>query len=144
MLSNKILILGKIGWQCEQITAASWSGNTCRPTITQPIALIRLLFACYQDKQYTYYLEKLVTISNRQNMEAKNVYKNRYADTARKFNGFFKLMCVWKGSVIKLIYHDLAMFLILYGCLSLMYRIVLIRHEPAGEYFELLCIYSSK
>ena len=77
-------------------------------------------------------------------MEAKNVYKNKYDDTARKFNGFFKLMCVWKGSVIKLIYLDLAMFLILYGCLSVIYRNVLIRHEPAGEYFELLCIYSSK
>ena len=48
-------------------------------------------------------------------MEAKNVYKNQYHDTAMRFNGFFKLMCVWKGSVIKLIYHDLAMFLILYG-----------------------------
>ena len=77
-------------------------------------------------------------------MEAKNVYKNKYDDTARKFNGFLKLMCVWKGSVIKLIYLDLAMFLILYGCLSVMYRNVLIHHEPAGEYFELLCIYSSK
>ena len=111
----------------------------------QPITLIRLLFACYQDKQYTYYLEKLVTISNRQNMEAKNVYKNRYHDTTGKhIIGFFKLMCLWKGSVIKLLYHDLAMFLILYGCLSVMYRNVLIRHEPAGEYFELLCIYSSK
>ena len=99
---------------------------------------------CYQDKQFTNYLDKLVTISNRQNMEAKNVYKNQYHDTAMRFNGFFKLMCVWKGSVIKLIYHDLAMFLILYGSLSLMYRNVFIHHEPAGEYFELLCIYSSK
>ena len=99
---------------------------------------------CYQDKQFTNYLDKLVTISNRQNMEAKNVYKNQYHDTAMRFNGFFKLMCVWKGSVIKLIYHDLAMFLILYGILSVMYRNILIRYEPAGEYFELLCIYSSK
>ena len=32
-------MLGKVGWQCYQITAASWSGNTCQPTITQPIKL---------------------------------------------------------------------------------------------------------
>ena len=74
-------------------------------------------------------------------MEAKNVYKNQYHDTAMRFNGFFKLMCVWKGSVIKLIYHDLAMFLILYGILSVMYRNILIRYEPAGEYFELLIMH---
>ena len=46
---NQILILGKVGWQCDQITAASWSGNTCQPTITQLITPIRLLFGLNQD-----------------------------------------------------------------------------------------------
>ena len=41
--TNKILILGEVGWQCDQITAASWSGNTCQPTVTQPIPLIGIL-----------------------------------------------------------------------------------------------------
>ena len=77
-------------------------------------------------------------------MEAPNIYANRYHDTAMRFHGFFKLMCVWKGSVIKLIWHDLLMFLILYGTLSVIYRNVFIYHEPCGQYFELLCIYSSK
>ena len=35
---NKILILGKVGFQSYQATAASWSGNTCQPSIQ----LIRL------------------------------------------------------------------------------------------------------
>ena len=73
-----------------------------------------------------------------------NIYANRYHDTAMRFHGFFKLMCVWKGSVIKLIWHDLLMFLILYGSLSVIYRNVFIYHEPCGQYFELLCIYSSR
>ena len=30
--------------QCDQITAASWSGDTCKPTIMQPITFIRILF----------------------------------------------------------------------------------------------------
>ena len=33
--TNKIVILGEVGWQYDQITAASWSGNTCQPTIMQ-------------------------------------------------------------------------------------------------------------
>ena len=42
--SNKILTLGKVGFQSEQITAASWSGNTCQPSNQLIITLIRLLF----------------------------------------------------------------------------------------------------
>ena len=46
LLANKILILGKVGFQSDQITAASWSGNTCQPSNQLIITLIRLLFAC--------------------------------------------------------------------------------------------------
>ena len=46
-LPNKILILGKVGFQSDQITAASWSGNTCPPSNQLIITLIRLLFATY-------------------------------------------------------------------------------------------------
>ena len=41
---NKILILGKVGFQSDQIPAASWSGNTCPPSNQLIITLIRLLF----------------------------------------------------------------------------------------------------
>ena len=77
-------------------------------------------------------------------MEASKVYANRYHDTTMRFQGFFKLMMVWKGSVMKLIWHDLLMFVILYSTLSLIYRNILLDHEPAAQYFELICIYSSK
>ena len=43
-VANKILILNRVGWQCDQITAATWSGTNCQPTITQPFTLIILLF----------------------------------------------------------------------------------------------------
>ena len=77
-------------------------------------------------------------------MEASNIYANRYHDTTQRFAGFFKLMIVWKGSVIKLIWHDLSAFLIIYATLSCLYRNVLLDHEPWAQYFELLCIYASK
>ena len=35
--------LGKVGFQSDQIIAASWSGNTCRPSNQLIITLIRLL-----------------------------------------------------------------------------------------------------
>ena len=47
---NKILILGKVGFQSDQITAASWSGNTCQPSNQLVITVIRLLFATYVPK----------------------------------------------------------------------------------------------
>ena len=41
-----LYILGKVGFQSDQITAASWSGNTCQPSNQLIITLIRLLFNC--------------------------------------------------------------------------------------------------
>ena len=40
----KFLYWAIVGWQCDQITAASCSGNTCQPIITQPITFTRILF----------------------------------------------------------------------------------------------------
>ena len=51
-------------------------------------------------------------------------------------------MLVWKGSVAKLIWHDLLVFLLLYYTLSLMYRYP--PTESYREYFEWVCIYCSK
>ena len=61
-------------------------------------------------------------------MEAANVYKNRYQSTAKEFNAFCKLFGVWKGSVIKLLWHDLLIFLIIYAGLSVIYRNVFLHH----------------
>ena len=43
-LAHKILILGKVGFQSDQTTAASWSGNTCQSSNQLIFTLIRLLF----------------------------------------------------------------------------------------------------
>ena len=77
-------------------------------------------------------------------MEAAKIYKNQYHDTAMRFSGFWKLFSVWKGSVIKLIWHDLLIFIIVYAGLSVLYRHVFLNYEPYGQYFELICIYASK
>lgn len=77
-------------------------------------------------------------------MEASKIYANRYHDTTKRFASFFKLMRIWKGSVIKLIWHDLLAFVTIYATLSLLYRNVFLYHEPLGQYFELVCIYASK
>jgi hypothetical protein len=45
---------------------------------------------------------------------------------------------------MKLIWHDLLVFVIVYAGLSALYRNVLIEHEAYREYFELICIYASK
>ena len=57
---NKILILGKVGFQSDQITAASWSGNNCQPSNQLIITLIRLLFAT--DQQKVWFFSLLLTI----------------------------------------------------------------------------------
>jgi hypothetical protein len=43
----KLLYWAIVGWQGDQITAASYSGNTCQPSITQPITLIKISFGNY-------------------------------------------------------------------------------------------------
>ena len=53
---NKILILGKVGFQSDQIIAASWSGNTCQPSNQLIITLIRLLFDRVSIKVHEIYL----------------------------------------------------------------------------------------
>ena len=77
-------------------------------------------------------------------MDATNIYANRYHDTSKRFQGFFKLIMVWKGSVMKLIWHDLLAYIVLYATISAIYRNVLLGNPPYDEYFELICIYASR
>jgi hypothetical protein len=37
----------------------------------------------------------------------RNMYTNQYKDTTNRFNGIWHLLLIWKGSVFKLIWHDL-------------------------------------
>ena len=76
--------------------------------------------------------------------KSKNIYANRYKDTSKKFRGIYHLMLKWKGSVIKLVWHDLLVFLVLYFTLSILYRTVFFYNDSQREFFELLCIYASR
>ena len=45
---NSYIGLGKVGFQSDQTTAASWSGNTCQPSNQLIITLIWLLFGVWR------------------------------------------------------------------------------------------------
>ena len=73
-----------------------------------------------------------------------NIYENQYNATSVRFNGFFRLLTMWKGSVFKLIWHDFLIFIIAYGALSLLYRYVLFEYDYHREMFELFCVYAGR
>lgn len=81
-----------------------------------------------------------------------NIYNNIYKDTSKKFHGVIYLLLRWKGSIWKLVWHDLVIFLVVYALISLFYRFVLAYPDPDSEKymavhrqnFELLCIYCSR
>ena len=73
-----------------------------------------------------------------------NIYQHKYQDTSIRMTGFLKLMCKWKASVLKLIYHNILVFVFFYSLISLLYRFVFIYDPYQKELFELFCIYSGK
>ena len=79
-----------------------------------------------------------------ENIYAPNIYQHKYQDTSIRMTGFFKLMGKWKGSVIKLIYHNFIIFVFLYYLLSFLYRFVFINNPYQKEMFELICIYAGR
>ncbi len=52
----------------------------------------------------------------------------------RPFNGIRHILLLFKGSVFKLIWHDVLIFTLSYYTLSLFYRNVLYPHYPEGRY----------
>ena len=100
-----------------------------------------------------YYINAEVWSSDRL-QAGKNIYRNRYSDTSRRFRGFWQLMSQWKGSVLKLIWHDLMVFLFLYIVMNLVYRWILFEnakqctdvcgYEIARQWFELICVYCGR
>ena len=54
--------------------------------------------------------------------KSENQYMNLYQDTSKRFNGTWNLLLRWKGSVFKLMWHDLVIFMVIYALLSILYR----------------------
>jgi hypothetical protein len=79
-----------------------------------------------------------------ENVYAKNIYQHKYQDTSIRMTGFFKLMGKWKGSVVKLIYHNFIIFVFVYFLLSFLYRFVFLYNPYQKEMFELICIYAGR
>ena len=50
----------------------------------------------------------------------------------------------FRGSVLKLIYHNFIIFVVLYFLISFIYRFVLLDTDWQREVFELLCIYAAR
>ncbi|XP_040563588.1 bestrophin-3 [Lepeophtheirus salmonis] len=73
-----------------------------------------------------------------------NIYSNIYEETSQRFRGFWNLIGVWRGSVTKLIWHDLLLFIFLYFVISAIYRFVLFRNDITREWFEIICVFTAR
>ena len=76
-----------------------------------------------------------------------NIYRNKYAHTSKRFRGFLSLMCQWKGAVLKLIWHDLLLFLFVFFGFDFFYIFVLTEYsawQEIRQVYELICIYCSR
>ena len=73
-----------------------------------------------------------------------NIYQNMYMDTTKRFTTTFHLFFKWRGSVAKLIWHNVGIWIIMYGLLSFIYRQVLFDHETSKQMFELICVYAER
>jgi len=75
-----------------------------------------------------------------------NIYFNSYQNV-RKF-GTLHLLAKWKGSVYRLIWHDIIIFLVCYFALTLIYKAVLCNENFVEsihkQRFELMCIYAKR
>ena len=76
--------------------------------------------------------------------DKKGVFSNRYEDTERPGQGFFKMMMVWHGSVFKLIWLHLLVFIVAFSSLNLLYKHIFMHDETQREVFEVICIYCSR
>lgn len=76
--------------------------------------------------------------------EKPNIFSNRYVDTRKPGQGFWRLMLVWHGSVFKLIWPHLVAFIGTFSLLSILYRNIFMDNEVQRELFELICVYASR
>ena len=49
-----------------------------------------------------------------------NMYRNIYSDTTKRFRILFNLFKIWKASVFKILWHDLALWIFFYAFLRLL------------------------
>ena len=73
-----------------------------------------------------------------------NIYFNNYRETTRFISGSWHLLVRWKGSVYRLVWCDLLIFLALYFTIALIYRAALIHYPIHKQHFELMCIYAAR
>ena len=72
------------------------------------------------------------------------MYKNVYEDTDSRIQTWINLFCVWKGSVTKLLWKDLLVFLIAWYVLAILYWHVHFYDDKNAQYFEMICIYCER
>ena len=58
-----------------------------------------------------------------------------------KIGGFLRLLLIWKGSVLKGIWTNLAIFLALWYFILIVYRFVLVKNEDIKQTFERMCVF---
>jgi hypothetical protein len=54
------------------------------------------------------------------------------------------MMLVWHGSVFKLIWLHLLVFIVAFSTLNLLYKHVFMHDDEQREIFEVICIYCSR
>ena len=64
--------------------------------------------------------------------------------SADKLGAFFRLLALWKGSVLKGIWKDLMAYFAVYAVLSICYRYLMIHDEERKQMFEQVCVYMNK
>ena len=58
-----------------------------------------------------------------------------------KIGGFLRLLLIWKGSVLKGIWTNLAIFLALWYFILIVYRFALVKNEDIKQTFERMCVF---
>ena len=86
--------------------------------------------------------EKSSNPYDKQSFGEGNIYSNTYRDTSKSFIGIYKIFLRWKGSVYRLVWHDLILFMAAYFILLIIYRVVLSHFPTHKQHFELMCIYA--
>ncbi|KAI5749999.1 hypothetical protein M8J76_012053 [Diaphorina citri] len=66
----------------------------------------------------------------------------QYEVASSTSGGFTRLLFMWKGSLWKLIYRELALFLLCFGCISAFYRYTL--PDEQKRLFEKVAIYGEQ
>ena len=71
-----------------------------------------------------------------------NIYTNSYSDTSSHLFGIYRLFIRWGGSVYRLVWKEMVLFLVSYLFVSFIYKVVLVNFPVHKQHFELMCIYA--